>query len=137
LIAVLHYQVDLYAKSGSVADAQLVFDRMQESNVITWSVMIGGLAQHGHGREGYELFLRMQRESCVPNTITCISILIESMSKCRGNRVGEGGSSHALKAELESDLRVGNALVHMYLKSGCIDDAQLVFDRMQEHNAIT
>lgn len=67
--------VHLYAKSGSVADAQLLFDRMQESNVITWSVMIGGLAQHGHGREGYELFLQMQREGCVPSTITCINIL--------------------------------------------------------------
>lgn len=42
------------------------------------------------------------------------------MSKCRGNGVGEGGSSHALKAELESDLRVGSALVHMYPKSGSI-----------------
>ncbi len=35
--------------------------------------------------------------------------------------------------ELESDLRIGSALVHMYAESGSINDARLLFDRMK-HN---
>ena len=39
--------VHMYAKSGSINDARLVFDRMAERDVITWTAMIGGLARHG------------------------------------------------------------------------------------------
>lgn len=45
--------------------------------------------------------------------------------------------SYALKAGLELDLRVGNALVHVYAKSDSIDDARLVFDRIEERDFIT
>jgi hypothetical protein len=45
----------MYAKSGSVDDARLVFDRMEERDVVTWNVMIGGFAQHGCGYEALEV----------------------------------------------------------------------------------
>ena len=44
--------IHVYAKSGSVDDEQVVFDRKEDHNVITWSAMIGGRAQHGRGLEG-------------------------------------------------------------------------------------
>ncbi len=44
---------------------------------------------------------------------------------------------HVQEAGLESDLSVDSALVHMYAKSGCIDDAQLVFDMMENRDVIT
>ena len=53
--------VNMYAKGGCIDDARLVFDRMEDRNVITWNVMIGGLAQHGCGHEAYQLFLQMER----------------------------------------------------------------------------
>lgn len=73
-----------YAKCGSIDDAREVFDRKEERNVITWNTMIGGLAQHGCGREAYELFLQMQRSdqpgiSCVPDATTYVSIYPESI----------------------------------------------------------
>ncbi|KAG0569542.1 hypothetical protein KC19_6G098400 [Ceratodon purpureus] len=128
--------VHMYAKSGSIDDARLVFDRMEERNVITWSVMIGRLAQHGRGLEAYELFLQMQRDGCVPNAVTCVSILNACASAGALEWVKEV-HRHILEAGLESDLRVGNALVHMYSKSGSIDDARLVFDRMEERDVLT
>jgi pentatricopeptide repeat protein len=72
--------IHAYAKCGDIDDAREVFDRIEERNVRTWNTMIGGLAQHGCGREAYELFLRMQRSdqpgiSCVPDATTYVSIL--------------------------------------------------------------
>ena len=44
---------------------------------------------------------------------------------------------HILEVGHESDVRVGSALVHMYAKSGSIEDAQVVFERMEECNVMT
>ncbi|KAG0565624.1 hypothetical protein M758_7G001800 [Ceratodon purpureus] len=128
--------IHMYAKCGSIDDARLVFYRMNERNVVTWNVMIGGLAQHGLGQEAFSLFLRMQKEGFVPDATTYLSIL--SASACAGalNWVKEV-HIHAVKSRLASDLRVGNALVHMYAKSGSIDDARVVFDEMEDRDVVT
>jgi pentatricopeptide repeat protein len=51
--------------------------------------------------------------------------------------VGEGGSQPSCEAGFELDLRVGNALVHMYAKCGSMDDMELAFHRMEEWDVIT
>lgn len=46
--------------------------------------------------------------------------------------------SDALEAGFQSDIRVGNALVHMYAKSGSeLHDARVVFNRMKKRNVIS
>ena len=128
--------VHMYAKCGSIDDARLAFDKMEERNVITWNVMIGGLAQHGCGHEAYELFLQMQREGFKPDAVTYASILNACASAGALEWVKEV-HMHAREAGFESDVRVGSALVHMYAKCGSIDDARLAFDKMEERNVVT
>ncbi|CAM6102539.1 unnamed protein product [Calypogeia fissa] len=128
--------VHMYAKSGSIDDARLVFDRMEKRDVITWNMMIGGLAKHGFGHEAYQFFLKMTKEGFEPNAITYLSILNASASAAALEWVKEV-HGHASKAGLQSDVRVGNALVHMYAKSGSLEDARLVFDSMEERNVST
>ena len=128
--------VHMYAKCGSIADARLAFDKMEERDVVTWTVMIGGLAEHGCGHEAYELFLQMKREGFKPNAITYISILNACASAGALEWVKEV-HTHAREAGFESDVRVGNALVHMYAKCGSIADARLAFDKMEERDVVT
>jgi pentatricopeptide repeat protein len=120
--------VHMYEKCGSMDDARLVFHRMEERDVITWTVMIGGIIQQGFGGDAYDMFIRMQQECFEPDARTYVSIL---------NACGSAGAlewvkevhNHALEVGFELDLRVGNALVHMYAKCGSIDDARLAFLR--------
>ena len=128
--------VHMYAKCGSIDDARLAFDKMEERDVVTWTVMIGGLAEHGCGHEAYELFLQMKREGLKPNAITYMSILNACASAGALEWVKEV-HRHAREAGFESDVRVGNALVHMYAKCGSIDDARLAFDKMEERDVVT
>ncbi|CAM6124798.1 unnamed protein product [Calypogeia fissa] len=128
--------VHMYAQSGSIDDARQVFDRMEKRDVVTWNAMIGGLAQHGYGREAYRHYLQMRQEGFEPNAVTFMSILNASASAGALEWVKEV-HGHARKAGLDSDLRVGNALVHMYAESGSIDDARLVFDRMEKRDVVT
>ncbi|KAG0581800.1 hypothetical protein M758_3G008300 [Ceratodon purpureus] len=128
--------IHIYAKSGSIDDARLIFDGLMERDVITWNAMIGGYAGIGRGHEAYELFLQMQREGFVPNATTYLSILNASASPGALEWV-KGAHDHACQGGLESNLRVGNALIHMYARSGSIDSARLVFHRMLERDVIT
>ncbi|CAI9109710.1 OLC1v1009583C1 [Oldenlandia corymbosa var. corymbosa] len=67
--------VDMYGKSGNVGNARLVFDRMSERNVWTWSAMILGLAQHGFANQALELFQMMDMCSIRPNYVTFLGVL--------------------------------------------------------------
>lgn len=67
--------VHMYAKSGGIDDARLVFDRLEERDVITWNVMTVGLAQRRDGRDAFELLLPLKRQEFKPNAITFMSIL--------------------------------------------------------------
>ncbi|KAL6899647.1 hypothetical protein ACP4OV_006305 [Aristida adscensionis] len=64
-----------YAKCGSIEDADLAFAGLPERGVVSWSAMIGGLAQHGHGKRALELFHRMLDQGVPPNHITLTSVL--------------------------------------------------------------
>jgi pentatricopeptide repeat protein len=128
--------VHMYAKCGSMDDVRLAFHRMEERDVITWTVMIGGLAQHVFGGEAYDMFMCMQQEGFKPNVYAYVSIL---------NACASGGAldwvkevhNQACEAGFELDLRVGNVLVHMYAKCGSMDDARLAFHRIEEWDLIT
>ena len=128
--------VHMYAKSGSVEDARMVFDRMKERDVITWTVMIGAYAGHGRGVEAYDLYLKMKEEGFQPDAVTYMSLLNDCASTGALEWVKDV-HRHILEGGYESDVRVGNALVHMYAKSGSIEDAAVVFDRMKERDLIT
>ncbi|XP_061347396.1 pentatricopeptide repeat-containing protein At2g36730 [Gastrolobium bilobum] len=68
--------VDMYAKSGSVGYARLVFSRMEKRNVWTWSAMILGLAQHGFAEEALALFAMMSNnQNICPNFVTYLGVL--------------------------------------------------------------
>ena len=128
--------VHMYAKSGSIEDAVVVFDRMMERDRITWNVMIGAYAGSGRGVEAYDLYLKMREEAFQPNAVTYMSLLNDCASTGALEWVKDV-HRHILEGGYESDVRLGNALVHMYAKSGSIEDARMVFDRMKERDVIT
>ncbi|GAA0156128.1 hypothetical protein LIER_13692 [Lithospermum erythrorhizon] len=67
--------VNMYAKCGSIEDAGLVFSEVLERNVVSYSAMIGGLAQHGHGTKALQLFENMLKEGVTPNHVTLVNVL--------------------------------------------------------------
>ncbi|MCL7050880.1 hypothetical protein MKW94_015851 [Papaver nudicaule] len=67
--------VNMYGKCGSIEDARCAFSELPERGVIAWSSMIGGLAQHGRGKEALDMFDKMLKEGVSPNHITLVSVL--------------------------------------------------------------
>jgi pentatricopeptide repeat protein len=54
--------VDMYAKCGSMEDAQRVFNKMPSRDVLTWNAMILGHGKCAQGQKALELFSQMQRK---------------------------------------------------------------------------
>ncbi|XP_038719511.1 pentatricopeptide repeat-containing protein At4g21065 [Tripterygium wilfordii] len=67
--------LDLYAKCGSIREAQQVFYEMGLRNVVSWTALIVALAVNGFGKEALELFRKMEREKMVPSEITFVGVL--------------------------------------------------------------
>ncbi|KAF8033735.1 hypothetical protein BT93_C0100 [Corymbia citriodora subsp. variegata] len=74
-IYVMTALIDMYAKCGSIVEAQRIFDSMQEKNVVTWNSMICGYGLHGHGKEALDLFTEMLQSGVSPSGVTFLSAL--------------------------------------------------------------
>eukprot|EP01018_Ginkgo_biloba_P001003 Gb_00360 [translate_table: standard] len=128
--------VSMYTKCGSLKDARTVFDKMSERNTVSWNAVIAGYAQHGQSEESLKLFSQMYREGMNPTPFTLGSVL---------NACGSSDSldqaiqvlALSVKIGLDSDVFVGSALVDMFSKCGCVEDARNVFDKMSKRNVVS
>lgn len=128
--------VDMYAKCGSVEDARLVFFKLPERDTVTWSAMVAGYAQHGHGQEALEVFQQMQEESIEPSIITFVGIL-KGCSSIAALEHGKEIHTCIIKRGFEADLFVGSILIDFYAKCGCLQDAWAVFNSLPRQDVVT
>ncbi|KAK2970859.1 hypothetical protein RJ640_006522 [Escallonia rubra] len=129
--------VDGYCKKGRINEARELFGRMPERNVITWTAMINGYMKMECFEEGFELFLQMRREDSiklVPNTLTLI------FEVCgRLGRYKEACQFHALvfRVGFDFDVFLGNSVITMYCRFGCMDAASTIFHVMEKKDVVS
>ncbi|KAJ7563082.1 hypothetical protein O6H91_03G096300 [Diphasiastrum complanatum] len=128
--------VDMYAKCGCIVNAREVFDKMSKRDVVSWSTMIAGYAQQGLGKEALALYEQMKQENVQPNIATYV-VLLKACARIAALEQGKLLHSQILKHGFASDVIVGNTLVDMYTKCGCIDYAHQVFKDMPERNVVS
>ncbi|MCO5594541.1 hypothetical protein L7F22_048573 [Adiantum nelumboides] len=108
----------MYAKCGNLTCAHQIFDELVEHDVVPYTALITGYAQHGHGEEALICFDHMQSGGLFPNAVTFAGML----KACADMGASERGV--ALHTEivrrglLGDDIVLGNALLDMYFKSG-------------------
>jgi pentatricopeptide repeat protein len=125
--------IDMYVKCGNVEIAQLVFDKMSTSDVVSWSAMITGYTQSGHTKEALSLFQKMQLEGLQPNSVTMATVL---PACAHLKALPEGKCIHGciIRSGFESDVIVSTALVDMYAKCGSMEIANQLFNKMPERD---
>ena len=62
--------IDMYAKCGIMDMASIVFDRMIDRNVVSWTALMCGHLQNGNARETLSLFCQMVFSCFKPNEFT-------------------------------------------------------------------
>ncbi|PON59623.1 DYW domain containing protein [Parasponia andersonii] len=126
----------LYSKSGQLGSAVKVFDKIREKNVISWTAVISACGENGDVARGLGFFIEMLSEYIEPNQFTLTSVL--SLC-CVMLSFGIGSQVHSLSIKLgfESNLRVKNSIMYLYLKTGRIQEAKRLFGGMKVNSLVT
>ncbi|KAF8405870.1 hypothetical protein HHK36_007948 [Tetracentron sinense] len=122
--------IEMYAKCGSIDQACRLFDQMSDRDVISWSTMIGGLANHGKAREAIELFAEMQKAEVEPNNITFLGLL----SACAHAGFLDEGlkyfKSMTRDYHINPSVEHYGCVVDIMGRSGCLDQAVKFIEKM-------
>eukprot|EP01018_Ginkgo_biloba_P039721 Gb_32164 [translate_table: standard] len=128
--------VDMYSKCGSIENAHLVFDKMPERNVVSWTALIGAYARHEYSEEALRLFDKMRQTGIEPNQFTFASVL-PAYADLALLEHGKEVHEDIIKSGFEANIFVGNSLLDMYVKCRSIENARQVFDKMHEQNVVS
>ncbi|XP_031477667.1 pentatricopeptide repeat-containing protein At1g74600, chloroplastic-like isoform X2 [Nymphaea colorata] len=121
----------VYSKCGSLDEAFQLFEGAVERDVVFWTSMIAGFADHGQPEKAFELVRKMQFEGLNPDVFT-LSALLTACSVCKSLRKGKEIHGFALHFAMEGQNLVGSSLVNMYSKCGDTVSSFRVFNRMPE-----
>lgn len=128
--------LSMFVRFGDLGNAWYVFGRMEERDVFSWNVLVGGYAKAGFFDEALDLYHRMLWVGIKPDVYTFPCVLrtcggVPDLARGREVHV------HVLRFGFESDVDVVNALITMYVKCGHVLRARLVFDRMPSRDRIS
>lgn len=118
--------LNMYVKFGLLEEAQKLFDKMRERNVVSWTTMISAYCNAKINDKAMEFLVLMLREGVKPNMFTYSSILRACDSSVNLRQVHSG----IIKFGLESDVFVRSALIDIYARWGELENALIVFDEM-------
>lgn len=128
--------VDLYAKCGMMDMASLVFDRMTERNVVSWTALMCGHLQNGNARETLSLFCQKVFLCFKPNEFT-FSTNFKACGILKVLEVGMQIHGMCIISGFDCAPVVGNSIVDMYSKCGRIKEAEMMFNALPIKNLIS
>ncbi|MCO5567612.1 hypothetical protein L7F22_021306 [Adiantum nelumboides] len=127
--------IGMYAKCGSLWEAEYVFNRLPCQDVLSWNTLINGFAEQGFGQEALKYFEEMQASGFQLDVVS-----ISGALKACGS-VGALGSGREIHGSLGEGLFavdpcIGTSLINMYAKCGSLLEAQEVFHKLPVRNVM-
>jgi pentatricopeptide repeat protein len=118
-------------------EAQTVLEELSVRDIVTWSTLIAGYTEEGHGEEALKCFDLMLSEGLSPNAVTllcCLKACGIRQDLEKGKQIHDeivGGCF------LEKDIVLGTALVDMYVRCGVLCKAQGVLDSLPVRDTVS
>lgn len=133
--------LDMYAKTGDLNDASLIFKLLPNKNVVMYNAMIAGLYRtedisDEFSKKGLNLFSEMQRRGLKPSKFT-FSTIIKACIAFEGLEYGKQIHALICKNNLQSDEFIGSALVELYSLVGSIEDGIKCFNSTNKQDIVT
>ncbi|CAN6476168.1 unnamed protein product [Victoria cruziana] len=166
-LIMLNSFIDAYGKCGDLTTSKILFDRMEERDVISWTSMVSNYARLNQLSEACQLFELMP----VKNEVSWAALItghsqndqgekalelfsemkkefvlptaftfVGALSACSSLGLIECGKQlhgHIIRTMLEPNIFVSNALVDMYAKCGCIGAALTLFEQMPKRDVVS
>ncbi|KAF3441413.1 hypothetical protein FNV43_RR15327 [Rhamnella rubrinervis] len=129
--------LEFYVKCGNISDAKRVFFDIRCRDSVAWNSMISGFGRAGFYTAALNCFREMLGAGVKMDSMMIPSVLNACGGEgdlIRGKEI-HGQVTKSLK--YDADVAIGNSLIDMYAKCGCLGDAEKVFRSMSNLNLIT
>ncbi|KAK6275349.1 hypothetical protein POUND7_005058 [Theobroma cacao] len=128
--------LQMYAKFGSLEDADLLFDKMALRNLYSWTAMLRLYVDYGLFEEAFRLFEKLQLEELLLDFFV-FPVVLKICSGLGNVEVGRQLHGILIKYQFVLNVYVGNALIDMYGKCGSLDDAKKVLETIPETDRVS
>lgn len=122
--------IDMYVKCGCLEKGLSLFQKMTKKNKLSYTVVICGLAIHGHGREALELFSEMFQEGLGPDDVAHVGVL----SACNHAGLVEEGlqcfNRMKYEHEIQPTVQHYGCLVDLMGRAGRLEEALQLINGM-------
>ncbi|XP_020099063.1 pentatricopeptide repeat-containing protein At2g13600-like [Ananas comosus] len=139
--------VAAYVCNSNVNEACAIFIRMREKNLISWNTLMFGYLQNDKNseksfidatnkRSALTIYYEMEQSDIKPDhfSYNCALSACATVSALEQARAIHCRST---KRGFDSDVGVGNALISVYGKCGCLAEAERAFQSMKNHDMIS
>ncbi|KAL0744363.1 hypothetical protein Bca4012_085876 [Brassica carinata] len=129
--AVVCAVVNMYAKNGDAESGKRAFEDLEKKDTIAWTVVIIGLASHGHGKEALSVFQRMLEDgNATPDGITFVGVLYA----CSHVGLVEEGRRYFAEMRdvygIEPTVEHYGCMVDILSRAGCFEEAERLVETM-------
>lgn len=122
--------IDMYARCGSMVDAQRVFDALPDRDIVTWNALVAGYARQGQSELVFDLLDKLTQDGILPDCITFVSVL----SVCNHQGLVEKGLYYCEAMSKKYVVRPGiehcNCMVDLLARAGQLDKAMKLVKAM-------
>ncbi|KAF8033169.1 hypothetical protein BT93_D1927 [Corymbia citriodora subsp. variegata] len=120
---------------GNMSEAEKLFEKIPEKDVVSWSIMVHGYAKNGHHERSVIAFSRMRMSSVVPNSFTMVGVVVGFAGfsdlglQCVHGLIVKYGQEH--------NLNVGTALLDAYARCRNIGGSYKLFQGLKNPGLIS
>lgn len=128
--------LELYAKLGCTNNALRLFHKLPKKDIVAWSSLIAGCAKMGFNTLAFCLFRDMVNSNVRVDQFV-ISSALKICSSLASLKCGKQVHAFCQKSGFDSEEVTVASLIDMYLKSGEIEDALVLFEAMPERDLVS
>ncbi|KAL0441106.1 UNVERIFIED_CONTAM: Pentatricopeptide repeat-containing protein, mitochondrial [Sesamum radiatum] len=122
--------IDMYAKCSDVLSAEKIFHNMTKRDVVSWTSIIVGMAQHGRADEALSLYDEMILAGLKPNEVTFTGLIYACSHVGLVDKGRQLFKSMVVDYGLRPSLQHYTCLVDLYSRSGHLEEAEKVLYSM-------
>ncbi|RVW13489.1 putative pentatricopeptide repeat-containing protein [Vitis vinifera] len=130
---VLSALINMYCKCGSIEEASRIFDAAENDDIVSWTAMINGYAEHGYSREVIDLFEKIPRVGLRPDSVTFIGVL----SACSHAGLVDLGfryfNAMSKKYQISPSKEHYGCMIDLLCRAGRLSDAEHMIEAMPFH----
>ncbi|KAF8663125.1 hypothetical protein HU200_055725 [Digitaria exilis] len=128
--------ISAHARLGQMRKARMLFDTMPDKTVVSWTALVSGYTAVGDFAGAVDVFRLMQMEGIEPDDVSIVAVL-PACAQLGALELGRWIYAYCNKHGMLRKTYICNALMEMYAKCGCIDQALQLFHGMPEKDVIS